>query len=70
MSNEEKSNKEKWLSQLRSIENELWLDRLDELLSEYEVIDLKLKILDLKIKIEQWNYIAEQNITRSIIEIC
>lgn len=52
MSNEEKSNKEKWLSQLRSIENELWLDRLDELLSEYEVIDLKLKILDLKIKIE------------------
>ena len=54
MSNEEKSNKEKWLSQLRSIENELWLDRLDELLSEYEVIDLKLKILDLKIKIEKW----------------
>lgn len=52
MSNEEKSNKDKWLSQLRSIENELWLDRLDELLSEYEVIDLKLKILDLKIKIE------------------
>lgn len=52
MSNEGKSNKEKWLSQLRSIENELWLDRLDELLSEYEVIDLKLKILDLKIKIE------------------
>jgi hypothetical protein len=55
MSNEEKSNKEKWLSQLRSIENELWLDRLDELLSEYEVIDLKLKILYLKIKIEQWH---------------
>ena len=54
MSNEEKSNKEKWLSQLRSIENELWLARLDELLSEYEVIDLKLKILDLKIKIEKW----------------
>jgi hypothetical protein len=52
MSNEEKSNKEKWLSQLRSIENELWLDRLDELLSEYEVIDLKLKILYLKIEIE------------------
>jgi len=55
MSNEEKSNKEKWLSQLRSIENELWLDRLDELLSEYEVIDLKIKILYLKIKIEQWH---------------
>jgi len=56
MSNEEKSNKEKWLSQLRSIDNELWLARLDELLSEYEVIDLKIKILDLKIKIEQWRY--------------
>lgn len=55
MSNEEKSNKEKWLSQLRSIDNELWLARLDELLSEYEVIDLKIKILDLKIKIEQWH---------------
>ena len=51
MQNAEKSNKEKWLSQLRSIENELWLARLDELLSEYEVIDLKLKIIDLKIKL-------------------
>ena len=51
MSNEEKSNKEKWLSQLRSIDNELWLARLDELLSEYEVIDLKIKIIDLKIKL-------------------
>lgn len=51
MQNEEKSNKEKLLSQLRSIENKLWLARLDELLSEYEVIDLKIKIIDLKIKL-------------------
>lgn len=48
--------KERLLKDIEKIDTLLQLARCDEILTEYEVIDLKLRIVDLKIKLlDQWH---------------
>jgi hypothetical protein len=48
--------KKRLISQIHELENKLWLAKLDNLLTEYEIMDLELKIIDLKIKLlDQWH---------------
>lgn len=48
--------KERLLKDIEKIDTLLQLARCDSILTEYEVIDLKLRIVDLKIKLlDQWH---------------
>lgn len=48
--------KERLLKDIEKADTMIQLARCDEVLTEYEVIDLKLRIVDLKIKLlDQWH---------------
>lgn len=47
--------RERIIAHLNELEKKLWLAKVDNLLTEYEIIDLELKILDLKIKLSEWH---------------
>ena len=48
--------RERLKSQITELERKLLLAKLDNLLTEYEIMDLELKIIDLKIKLlDQWH---------------
>lgn len=60
--------KERLLKDIEKADTMIQLARCDEVLTEYQVIDLKLRIVDLKIKLlEQWHTNnLKQNFTKTL----